>query len=257
MEIREKVVTVLREAQFRSYVKFKQQRRTVALAAFDGADEATLREVKHHIRSVRYAEVCPPFFRRSEDLYASELLASAPDNASSPVDYTRFIRGACVAMLSFAGVRLSDMPSIRVEDINLSARTVFVAGHRFTFSRMTAFIIEEFLRHPIAFRPHGAAWHVLEERCDTYLFSTSKDEPVKVNELHVAVREMKERTSEHGFVSDAYLAALNGDFVRARARIDRGEDREAVFDDVLRSAVETRDRIAFSETYDAFVHLCP
>ena len=257
MEIREKVVAVLRDANFRSYVRFKQKRREVALAAFDGADEVTLREVKHHIRSVRYAEVCPPFFRRSEDLFASEILASAPDSGSRLREYHHFTRGACATMLAFDGISTKEMPFIRIEDIDFQSRSVSIAGRTVSFSRMTAFIIEEYLASPVLRRPHGVSYHHFEDRCETYLFSASKDKPVGVNDILVSIKEMREFTSEHGFYTDAYLAALNGDFVRARARIERGEDRETVFAQVISQSVDPRDPVAFSETYDAFLALCP
>lgn len=257
MEIREKVVSVLRDASFRSYVRFKQQRRSVALAAFEGADEATLREVRHHIRSVRYAEVCPAFFRRSEDLFAAELLVSVPSREKDLINYIRFIRGASVTMLAFIGVPTKDMPLIRIDQIDFAHRTLIAGGKSYSFSVMTGAILQDFVSVPAAFNPGGAAWLHTKQRCSTYLFSIIKDEPIGVNDMRTAVVDMRAVTSEGNFYTDAYLAALNGDLVRARARIDQGQSREEAFEEVLKHSVEPRGLEAFSETYDAFLRLCP
>ena len=252
MEIQERLIRVLRDQTYLSYAQFSKGRVSAVKAAFDGDPDCDY--AVSHIPDISYAQVCPPIFFADIDGYAHRLMSCAPRKKEHPIEYAVYLRGACILILNFAGLDKELVSRIRPSNIDFQSGIITILDHEFSLSRYASDIIKEFFDLPRAGNAKGEGYSA-QVRPKTFLFSMKGDDPVKVGALNKAVRFTVDTAHERGFETSAWIASVNGDFVRVRALVESGCDEKEAIEKIAIS--RARNLGAFIETYRAFQVQCP
>lgn len=251
MEAQERLVQFLRDKRYLSHAQYYKGRCADVKAAFDG--DPYYDYAVSHVSDISYDQVCPRIFFSDMDSYAYRLMSCCPRKEDRPIEYSVYLRGACILILAFAGIDKELAARIRPSDIDFQKRTICVFGQMFELMPFSSGMIQEFLDLPLTLNAKGEGYKPLK-RTVSFLFSLRDNEPVKVGALNKAVRFTTDVAHDHDFDTSAWIASVNGDFVRVRDLVSSGCTEKNALERIAFS--RGRNLSSFSETYMAFKSQC-